>query len=314
PHCRPEYLGSFNGQAEELEVFIRTVARSNPDPAWQMAVVRALPLVMVDEASAWLIGLHDEEAKTMTTLPIWFDVMRESFTVNEFEQRRQARSRQWNTETEGASAYYFTKLRLLRATYGNDQSEANLAVDILDGLPATFRVMLRIPRRNPTLKNIRQEISARAPDWKELYAASQVRTSLPLRPAPPAAHLPTKPSSNPPAQGHRPTPSGSGGGTPSAATGSSNPSSGTPYVPVTPETYDPRCVIPAANGGKRVYRRPDNGRVMTLNRPCGICGGDHFNFEHPHITAQVRIAEAAEEYPEEDPVEEGFGTSAMTEN
>ncbi|CAD6891710.1 unnamed protein product [Tilletia caries] len=40
PHCRPEYLGSFNGQAEELEVFIRTVARSNPDPAWQMAVPR----------------------------------------------------------------------------------------------------------------------------------------------------------------------------------------------------------------------------------------------------------------------------------
>ncbi|CAD6912873.1 unnamed protein product [Tilletia caries] len=43
PHCRPEYLGNFNGQAEELEAFIKkvnSVARSNPDPAWHMAVPR----------------------------------------------------------------------------------------------------------------------------------------------------------------------------------------------------------------------------------------------------------------------------------
>ncbi|KAE8235257.1 hypothetical protein A4X06_0g9914 [Tilletia controversa] len=204
PHCRPEYLGSFNGQAEELEILTRTVnspLESRPG--------------LADGCRSCFATRHGGRSLCLAHRP-----------PRRRSQDDDDPANLWNTETEGASAYYFTKLRLLRAAYGNDQSEANLAVDILDGLPATFRVMLRIPRRNPTLKDIRQEISARAPDWKELYAASQVRTSLPLRPAPPAAHLPAKPSSNPPAQGHRPTPSGSGGGTPSAATGSSNPSSG----------------------------------------------------------------------------------------
>ncbi|KAE8181314.1 hypothetical protein A4X06_0g9297 [Tilletia controversa] len=307
PQCKPELLGTFSGDPNELESFIRTVnsvARYDPDPAWKTAVVRTLALVMKKDAAVWLTGMSDEEAASMTTLTAWFDQMREAFPVNRFEQRRNARSRKWVPEDEGASAYYFYKLSLLRAAYGQGQDEANLVHDILDGLPATLRVMLRLPRHNATLHDVRQELSNWESDWRELNATSLRRTSAP-RPSSSASATVSK--SAPASASVTRTPSSTGGNP-------STPSSSTPYVPITPEIYDPSCVIPAKNGGSRQYRRPDNGKVMTLNRPCSICKGEHFNFEHNHVSAQVRVAEPVEEYPEEESVEEGFETSATTEN
>ncbi|KAE8181668.1 hypothetical protein CF336_g8835 [Tilletia laevis] len=134
PHCKPEYLGDFNGDPNELEDFISLVhgiARSDPDPAWRMAVVRTLPLVLEKNARVWYTGLSDMEAAEMSTLTLLFDRMREAFPVNPYDQRRQARTRAWVPEDENASTYYFYKLRLLRSAYGSDYSEPNLAHDCL---------------------------------------------------------------------------------------------------------------------------------------------------------------------------------------
>ncbi|KAE8182187.1 hypothetical protein CF328_g8592 [Tilletia controversa] len=153
PHCRPEFLGTFDGNADELEVFlaqVNDVARSDPDPAWMMAVLRTLPIVMVGDAKAWHTGLTNEEAAEMTTLASWMEAMRESFPVNQTLQRQQARDRKWRPEAEGASAYYFIKLRLLRAAHGQDQSDRYLTNEILDGLPATFLAAPPLTRSNPS--------------------------------------------------------------------------------------------------------------------------------------------------------------------
>ncbi|KAE8228140.1 hypothetical protein CF326_g6938 [Tilletia indica] len=189
PHCKPEYLGTFNGNPSELEDFIsqvHAVGRSVPDPAWKTAVVRTLPLVMEKDARVWHTGLSDTEAAEMTTLTAWFDRMREAFPVNPYEQRKQARTRAWIPMDESASAYYFYKLRLLRSAYGKDHSEKNLAIDVLDGLPVTFRVMLRLPRQGVTLQDIRQEISDREPMFRELQQSvpPPPATAIPLPPRP----------------------------------------------------------------------------------------------------------------------------------
>ncbi|CAD6965425.1 unnamed protein product [Tilletia laevis] len=170
----------------------------------------------------------------------------------------------------------------------------------------------KVPQCKPELlgtfsgdpNELEQELSNWESDWRELNATSLRRTSAP-RPSSSASATVSK--SAPASASVTRTPSSTGGNP-------STPSSSTPYVPITPEIYDPSCVIPAKNGGSRQYRRPDNGKVMTLNRPCSICKGEHFNFEHNHVSAQVRVAEPVEEYPEEESVEEGFETSATTEN
>lgn len=42
---------------------------------------------------------------------------------------------------------------------------------------------------------------------------------------------------------------------------------------------------------------PDgSGRIIYLNRPCGACGQDHFNFEHPNANA-IGPVDEARSYP-----------------
>ncbi|KAE8184493.1 hypothetical protein A4X06_0g5083 [Tilletia controversa] len=315
-HCKPEYLGTFSGNPTDLEDFIsqvHAVGRANPDPAWKMALLHTLPLVMEKDARVWHTGLSDTEAAEMTTLTAWFDRMREAFPVNPYEQRNQARTRAWVPMDESASAYYFYKLRLLRSAYGKDHSEKNLAIDILDGLPVTFRVMLRLPRQGVTLQDIRQEISDREPMFRELQlsAPTPPATAIPLPPrpvAPPVSSTPRPAAVNNSSSSTRPGPS-------APSNSRSGPSSGSnTYVPVTPETYDPTCAIPASGTTRRKYRRPDNGRTLTLNRPCAVCNKDHFDFEHPYMVAKGFVLDPLEPYPEEDPDDEGFETSATTEN
>ncbi|KAE8223476.1 hypothetical protein CF319_g3495 [Tilletia indica] len=313
PHCKPEYLGTFNGDPNELEDFISLVhgiARSDLDPAWRMAVVRTLPLVLEKNARVWYTGLSDEEAAEMSTLTLWFDRMREAFPVNPYDQRREARTRAWVPEDENASTYYFYKLRLLRSAYGSDYSELNLAHDILDGLPATLRVMLRIPRRTPTLQDIREEIAACESMWRELNTAPAQPTRISSRPSvPTSSTVPRSSASASSSAIARSTPLA-----PSNTRTGPSASGGTAYVPVTPESYDPSCVIPASGGERRKYKRPDNGRILTLNRPCGTCRQDHFDFEHAHMSAKAHVVEGEASYPEEDPDDEGFESSATTEN
>ncbi|KAE8217831.1 hypothetical protein CF319_g8167 [Tilletia indica] len=298
PMCKPEFIGKFQGDPTHLENFlsrVRAVARVHDDNSeWVMSVIRTLPIVMEGDAAVWHAGLTDEEAAGMTTLTVWQDKLREAFPVNKFEQRRNARNRQWIPADEGASAYFFYKLRLLRGAYGPDQDENNLTHDILDGLPPSFRVMLRLPRHHVTLNDVRQEISEWEPTWRELNgqprsstAASSTRTVAATPTSKDARLFSSSTSYSRPASSTPRT-------TPSSA-----PKSSTPYVPLA-VSYDPSRIIPASNGQPRKYRRPDNNKVIDLDRACDRCGEHHFNFEHEHLQnkAQARVTHADDDYPE----------------
>ncbi|KAE8242688.1 hypothetical protein A4X06_0g6797 [Tilletia controversa] len=288
--CKQEFLGSFAGEPNRLEAFlsrVRDVIRSDPSPQWTAAVLRALPIALTSDAAVWHEGLSDAEAAGLTSFARWATVMRTSFPVNAAQQRREARNRKWVPATESAAAYYFHKLRELRQAFGSEQREDTLVTDIKDGLPTTMMAMLRIPRDEPTLENLRHELG----EWEA--------GGVLARYVPSSAPFPDESSRRNAAcfrknvcdtLDHAPRV------TPSAA--------GPQALSALAASYDPARVIPAGNGEPRRYRPPGKDTAMKLFQPCTKCGGDHFNFEHTHLVPQLRTMLADDddypEYPYED--------------
>ncbi|KAE8217680.1 hypothetical protein CF326_g9364, partial [Tilletia indica] len=306
--CKKDNLGEFWGRPDELEDFllqVKDVLRSDDtNPAWEPAVVRALTLAMKGDAAVWHRGLSDPEAARMDTIAGWIEAMREHFPVNAAQLRRNARARRWRASQETSTAYYFHKLQMLRQAFGFDQPEPNLVTDIKEDLPATFRAMLRLPREGPTLRHLRLELAEWEHTWRELHntpllattAATRTTQTSPvisqsIQSTTPTASRPSMVRSAPAPV--RPAP---------GATSAPAPSSTAPVLVGLAATYDPSRVTPAANGRPRTYKRPDTDAIMTLNRACGKCGQDHFNFEHVHLSApQVRVmAIEDDDYPEQE--------------
>ncbi|KAE8224497.1 hypothetical protein CF326_g8027 [Tilletia indica] len=165
----------------------------------------------------------------------------------------------WQSDFESVSAYYHSKLRLLRQAYGRDEKESRLVMDIKDGLPASMRALIHnVKGTGATLLNLRTELTEWEPTWKELYGSKTTSSSTlnqvkntPQKTMPAAkttvpamarsASAPVAPVANPTS----PVPTGGFG---------------------LAAAYDSSRVTPAANGKPRTYRRPD-GVVMELNRP-----------------------------------------------
>ncbi|KAE8217907.1 hypothetical protein CF319_g8110 [Tilletia indica] len=291
--CKPEYLPEFGGDPYKLDRFltrVHDIIRNDPDPAWERAVLHALPIKLVDDAEEWHSGLSDEESKAIGSFEDLEAAMRLQFPMNYTEQRRLAHERKWVPTAEQAGTYYFAKLRVLRAAFGKDQSDTVLARYIIDGLPATFRAMIRLPRTNILLTDLRAEIGDWEPTWREMHPQLALRrpaasASAPQSAASSSAVKPAATKQNPTA-GPPPAPSTAASG------GSSRPLS-------LAATYDRARVIPAADGKPRRYRRPGDDVVIELNRPCTRCGDDHFNFEHPHLVPTVQTMGVDEDsYPE----------------
>ncbi|KAE8240388.1 hypothetical protein A4X13_0g7830 [Tilletia indica] len=306
--CKKDNLGEFWGRPDELEDFflqVKDVLRSDDtNPAWEPAVVRALTLAMKGDAAVWHRGLSDPEAARMDTVAGWIEAMREHFPVNAAQLRRNARARRWRASQETSTAYYFHKLQMLRQAFGFDQPEPNLVTDIKEDLPATFRAMLRLPREGPTLRHLRLELAEWEHTWRELHNTPLLATTTATRttqtsPVISQSIQSTTPTASRPSMVRsapapvRPAP---------GATSAPAPSSTAPVLVGLAATYDPSRVTPAANGRPRTYKRPDTDAIMTLNRACGKCGQDHFNFEHVHLSApQVRVmAIEDDDYPEQE--------------
>ncbi|KAK0519775.1 hypothetical protein OC834_007268 [Tilletia horrida] len=298
--CKPEQLGDFKGDPEKLEGFISRVVdihRSDSTAEWEAAIVRTLTLVMKDDAAIWHESLTAGEAAQLNTVKGWVTALRKAFPVNAAELRRKARELRWDPDTQFANGYYHSKLRLLRQAYGYDQKESVLVSDIKDGLPPDMKSLLRLPRDDPTLQQLLEELNEWEPTWKQLNSRTTA-SSTPARTQPVATATPVTTNQSMVRSASAPAP---------------------PRVTQAPTTnrplslaatYDPSRITPASGGRPRTYRRPDKDTVLTLDRPCMHCGGDHFNFEHHHLP-QVRVMDAhgAEEYPEE-VVDPGFHTSA----
>ncbi|KAK0520093.1 hypothetical protein OC835_007316 [Tilletia horrida] len=307
--CKKELLGVFKGDPTRLEKFlgrVKNVERSEQRPelrtAWTSAVLRAIPLALEDDAAEWNEGLTDQEAKALDTVDAWADAMRQAFPPNQAQQRREARELKWEPGRERSAAYYFRKLRAVRQAFGNGQSEEALVTDIRDGLPASFIAMLRLPRGQPRLQDLRQELGEWEPTWRELSNTPLNEETVASENAP-DTHAKTSQPVTTTTSARRPTlqamvRSASAPNTTRAnpATASSSPLGAFSLA----ATYDPTRVTPAANGRPRTYRRPDRDTIMTLNRACTRCGQDHFNFEHDHLMPQVRTATGDDDdYPEE---------------
>ncbi|KAE8263075.1 hypothetical protein A4X09_0g7322 [Tilletia walkeri] len=296
--CKPEYLPEYDGDPYKLDKFLTRVhdlIRNDPDPAWERAVLHALPVKFVDDAEEWHSGLSNEEVKATASFDDLERAMRVQFPMNRAEQRRLARERKWSPTVENAGTYYFAKLRVLRSAFGKNQSDAVLVQDIVNGLPATFRALIRLPRSNARLIDLRAEIGDWEPTWREMHPQFARRpvaaTPTSKGTASTAPSAPTTSSASKPASGSAPTTSSSNG--PSASGTGSAPRP----LPLS-ATYDPARVTPAANGQPRKYRRPGDETVISLNRPCMRCGQDHFNFEHQHLVPAVQVAEVDEDaYP-----------------
>ncbi|KAE8218979.1 hypothetical protein CF319_g7242 [Tilletia indica] len=325
--CKPEVLGEFKGDPNRLEAFlsrVRDLIRSNTAPGWAAAVMTVLPIALKGDAAVWHEGLSDDEARRLTSFDAWATSMREAFPVNTSKQRRDARERIWRPTEETAAGYYFHKVLALRQAFGHDQSEASLVTDIKDGLPASMVTLLRLPRANPTLQELRKELGECEPHWRELNGVQIVTSDSPATTTP--ATTTSTPTVSPAAR--------------RLAGQSMVRSASAPVIPVAPAPtprsaqgpgafaarYDPTKIIPAKNGEKRKYTRA-NGDVIELRNPCSRCRGDHFNFEHDHLVGpQVTTLDVEDDtYPVvanvswqddasygEDP--QHFTSSAMTEN
>ncbi|KAE8207749.1 hypothetical protein CF327_g7264 [Tilletia walkeri] len=170
--CKPEYLPKFNGDPDGLEKYLsrlHDIIRSDLDPAWERAVLRAFPIQLVDDAEEWHSGLSNDEVRKLDSFDALEEAMRLHFPVNKAEQRRQARVRAWEPKEELSGTYYFAKLRILRAAFGRNQVDSVLVQDIVDGLPATLRALLRLPRGNARLTDLRAEMGEWEPTWREMH-------------------------------------------------------------------------------------------------------------------------------------------------
>ncbi|CAD6941353.1 unnamed protein product, partial [Tilletia laevis] len=174
--------------------------------------------------------------------------------------------------------YYFDKIQLYRQAFGDLFAEAAVAQEVIAGLPASMRAMLRLPQDGISPEDVQDALSDWEPTWREVSntplvittSAAQTGTSVPsasplTAPAPvrpPRSDLRTSPALTRPAV---------------QSTSGDN-------------RFDPSRVVEATATEKRGYRR-NNGSIMRLNRPCGQCGEPHFDFEH------VWLKEGARAFP-----------------
>ncbi|KAE8238277.1 hypothetical protein A4X03_0g8877, partial [Tilletia caries] len=172
PVCRQEFIGEYNGDPYRLEAFlgrVGNVIRTNSDPQWLPAVLRALPIALRGNAAKWHESLSNKHAKELNSFEKWEVEMRKTFKVNQREQRRSARDRVWVPEAEWVAAYYFDKLRALRQAFGFDQTDDELVTEIKDGFPTSFIAMLRLPRQDATLEQLVDEMGECEPQWRTMY-------------------------------------------------------------------------------------------------------------------------------------------------
>ncbi|KAE8216473.1 hypothetical protein CF327_g346 [Tilletia walkeri] len=265
--CKPERLGEFHGDPLELEFWIgcvHDIARSNPSRAWQAAVRAAIPSALRGDAREWHIGLTDDEVRAMPDLSAYFQALRANFPVNPIELRVKALGRKWEPTKETSLGYSQVKVRMLRQAAVKGTPEETIVNDVLDGLVPSFQQILRLPRgKDRTVQALRAELGEQEPIWRKIHKVGV----------------------------------GDAGG---MHTATFAPSPGTymrqesPSVFATEQRrffqYDPSRVVEAKDGVPRQYRK-ENGRVLRLNRPCGKCGQQHFDFEH------TALAEVPKAYP-----------------
>ncbi|KAE8197073.1 hypothetical protein CF328_g3952 [Tilletia controversa] len=305
--CQRELIGSFDGEPTRLERFLSRVAdmaRSNSDPAWEPAVVVAIPQALEGIAARWHAGLPTTTVRGLRTVEDYARLMRRAFAVNRAQLRQDAHDRRWQESQESGMAYLFDKVQLLRYAFGDSYTESVLVQEVADKLPPSMYAYIRLPEEGAVLDDLQDAIIRWEPVWRKVHniplldsssmssdkvvKTPSASTSAPVRQAPASAPPPRPPR----AVNHT---------VPSASVTAPGPQTSLPA------TYDPARIVPAANGLPRMYRRPNSNKVLRLGWNCNRCGGEHFDFEHEYLlqAGQINTLTVAD-YPEIDEADLGL--------
>ncbi|KAE8228182.1 hypothetical protein CF326_g6897 [Tilletia indica] len=293
--CNPKHLDEFHGDPATLEDFIgraHDIARMNPSRTWELAIRAAIPAALKGSAANWHKGLTDPEVRAMASLSDYFKAMRKAFPVNRSALRKLAQGRKWDPHQETAMAYSFDKVKLLRQLYGREADERNIVWETLEGLVPTLRAMVRLPRDNFTVEELRVELGDQEATWRDT-------TGIQIGDTSPSESTPaTKPASSSAPSSNRPrsdtrqsvaTGNTSAPGTARSSVPAPQRPAGRRGRPIS-EDFDPsrlgRGRDPESGKDLMFYRVPDSSTTMWCHRPCRQCGGDHFDFAHQHCVSQ----------------------------
>ncbi|KAE8240460.1 hypothetical protein A4X13_0g7797 [Tilletia indica] len=273
--CKPELLPKFDGDPRKLEVWIsrvRDLVRTNRDPLWDPAVVAVIPNALTGAAARWHAALSDEQIDQHRAVADIFAALRRAFPINHNQARMDAHNRKWRPRSETAMMYAYDKLTMLRTAYGPTAPDELTLSLIIDGLDDSMKPMVRLAASHQNMDDLAHELCEWEPVWRAIHKVKLEESDTEASSASKDTDKPFSSSS----KSARPPPSSAV----SKPAGERRP-------PPTLGRYDPSRVIEATATEKRQYRRED-GSVMRLNRPCGRCGEEHFDFEHSHLKDGAR--------------------------
>ncbi|KAE8240473.1 hypothetical protein A4X13_0g7790 [Tilletia indica] len=273
--CKPDLLPKFDGDPKALEVWIsrvRDLVRTNRDPSWDIAVVAAIPNAFTGAAARWHAALDDDQIEEQRSVADVFKALRKAFPVNRSTIRADAHLRKWRPRSESAMMYAYDKLSMLRTAYKSTPPTELTLSDIIDGLEDTMKPMIRVDAETASMDDLVHELCRWEPVWRSIHKVQlEKHESDTVHKA-----ASNDKSVNSSAKSSRPAPVATA---PKPA--------GERRPPFNLGRYDPSRVVEATATEKRMYKRED-GSMMRLNRPCGRCGDDHFDFEHAYLKEGAR--------------------------
>lgn len=282
-HIKSDDIGHFDGDRQRFAFWANRVGRlyhSKMDPAWKEAVIDMLPMCLKGTAAYWYERQHSE---ILDTWEQWYKALSLEFAEDPTEVKRRAENRKWNPNKEQISDYFHEKYTLLKSAY-KGFSESDIVFSIKDGLPDGMQALLRTDlSRNPNAQFFLAEIQRQEALYRRMHGA----TFGPNAAGKARAASDEAKSSRREDEGTSRARAQSSPST-SLVRGSSAPQGARRSLK---ETYDERNVM--YRDGRRWYHAPGTQNAIPLNRNCRLCGGEHFDFEHDHITQRSDIKKEA---------------------
>lgn len=244
----------------------------------QQPVARTIPRTFEGQARNWWNVLTDEtKLQYMSNVYRFKDALEEEFSDSVGVAKDKAKNRIWKIGSEDIMTYYYEKLDLMVAANHGNNSDVEVCYEVREGLPIEFRPYIRtVLERNPSTSRLRKELQSLENDFVKMYRSSHQRQRI------------QTPSMSPSSSSISPPMSSS----PESARSSSPVYRRSRTEPPLRESYDPKRVGQQSGpDGKmmRSYTLP-NGQVILLNRTCRVnnCNGNHFDFEHDHLSSKKR--------------------------
>ena len=284
PTVKPDDIGLYEGNPETLEFFrsrVGALVQSRKDSAWEQAIVQTLPLCLRGTAAQWYQLMSIDARQSLSEgWMAWDEALCAAFRPDDGEARAVADARKWVPSSESVQQYFYSKLSLLRSAYP-DRSQADLAKEICLGLPESFKLSIRSHLGIVTnVQDMLVEMKAFEAPWraankcplKGMSSVPQVITSATVTPHATEVTVQTSQAAQ------------------RSQSAIVNRSATPKRLFSLADTYRPENISYVQRDGKRVraYKMPHSGNTLYLNRNCGKCMANHFDFEHDHLKGTVK--------------------------